>query len=357
MDNNRLPHASDYEYKKGVKQSNLRQNYSGNYSYSYNDYKQGEEPPMRSARSAKQVKKRPSQGAAQRERERRKAAERAAREKEVRKEKQKRDRLLQKEKERKLRIKKRKKRVRKAKMLFRAFVILLRNILIVMSILAAIAGTLYLIYDKVFTIKEIKYSGNKWVSDETMTSYIFKGQSKPNLIRFYLSDKFKDKKSIPYVETYEVHCDWPNKLVINVYEKDVIGCIRKDNLYYYIDKYGILLDVTNTKKEDVMIIQGVSVTDYEINKSMGATESILKDIFEIKKQLDKYNLSFEELNFDYKSEYVLRKGGLYISLGKGEYLVEKLFELSQVYYELPGTGTLHLENCSGQKKNLYFTAD
>lgn len=234
-----------------------------------------------------------------------------------------------------------------------------RKVIVTLLIIGILVGTIYGIIINVFKIKSVTFSGNKWVDDTTLKSAIIKNEADNNTIVFWFKDKYSKKVQIPYVETYKTKIEWPNKIVINVYEKKIMGYIKTSEGNMYFDKDGIVVEQSQELLENVPQLSGIKFEKIVLHQKMAVPNpKILPAVTEMKQQLDKYNLSIEEISFDEDYNIKLKAGNIFINMGKAEYLTEKVFEYSQLADKLKGmSGTLHLENCNGQETNIHFNKE
>ena len=231
-----------------------------------------------------------------------------------------------------------------------------KRFVLVIFILAAVIFASYLIVVNVFKIKKITYEGNTWNDAETLNNYIFTGKYSDNAIVFFLKDKYKKKKVIPYVETYSVKVNWPSEIIINIYEKKIMGCINDNGRYMYFDKDGIVVDISDKLLSTIPEVKGVKINNYVLHEKMKMpSDVVLPSVVEIKQQLDKYHMEVDSIVFDSDYAITLKKGDIKILLGKNKYLTEKIYEYSRIAPELVGRkGTLNLEACDGTKKSYPF---
>ena len=175
-------------------------------------------------------------------------------------------------------------------------------------------------------------------------------------IVFFLKDKYKKKKVIPYVETYSVKVNWPSEIIINIYEKKIMGCINDNGRYMYFDKDGIVVDISDKLLSTIPEVKGVKINNYVLHEKMKMpSDVVLPSVVEIKQQLDKYHMEVDSIVFDSDYAITLKKGDIKILLGKNKYLTEKIYEYSRIAPELVGRkGTLNLEACDGTKKSYPF---
>lgn len=254
--------------------------------------------------------------------------------------------------EKKSRERKRKQRIRQRR------IQIFKRIVLVMLILGILCGGTYAIVVNVFRVKNISFSGNTWNSDEDMKKYIFKDKYDYNSIVIAFKSKYMKKPQIPYVETYELKVNWPDDIVINVYEKKIMGYVKNGSANMYFDKDGIVVDTSEEVLKNVPEVVGIKTGSIVLHQPINTKmKNTFVYVTEIKQQLDKHKLSVEKIVFE-EGELYMKSDDIKIKMGQPEYLTEKVFEYSQLVSKLKGKkGTLHLENCTGQPMNIHFTQE
>ncbi len=229
-----------------------------------------------------------------------------------------------------------------------------------LGILIFVVVCVYL-YKQVFVakIEGISVTGNNFNTVEEFKHYMFKDAKEVNTIELFFADKYKDKKTIPYVETYKVKIKWPNKVTITVYEKKIMGYVKVMNNHMYFDKDGIVVESSTEQLEGIPQIVGIGNDSITLhNKIETDIDGVFADITKIKQLLDKYNITLTKLEFDFEANAILYINHIRVLLGEREYIEEKIFELSQLYdkvYNLKGE--LDLKNCNGDAGNIIFKPD
>lgn len=125
-------------------------------------------------------------------------------------------------------------------------------------VLIIISGIIYLLFfSKFFKIKEIKVSGNREVSTNDISNIakniLFYGSD-----NFLLIDREKIKKeisnSLPKIAKVDLKSDFPDKLIIEVKEREPIAVLNYTDKYFLIDKLGVIFKEINEIPQDILII-------------------------------------------------------------------------------------------------------
>ena len=119
-----------------------------------------------------------------------------------------------------------------------------KRLFIISTIVAALIAACAAVYFG-FRTDKITYVGNSHYSNEEMTSRIF-GNDTPNTVLYTLFGS--KKKTIPFIQKYDVEIQWPRGMYITVYEKAVIGYIRYMGCNMYFDKDGIVVKIHKSVK-------------------------------------------------------------------------------------------------------------
>ena len=105
-------------------------------------------------------------------------------------------------------------------------------------------GILLLLAALVFAvrIKEIKVTGNSHYTEEQVIDLVLGGKWSRNSAFCYYENRFREHKSIPFIEEYKIEFKSPTKIEIVVFEKSVVGYVSYMSSYMYFDKDGIIVE-------------------------------------------------------------------------------------------------------------------
>ena len=112
--------------------------------------------------------------------------------------------------------------------------------IIIGVILAILVILLVLVFS--IRIKDVEVSGNKQYTKEQIESLLFDGKWSRNSAFCYYQNRFKEHKSIPFIEEYKINFKSPTKVEVVVFEKSVVGCVSYMSSYMYFDKDGIIVE-------------------------------------------------------------------------------------------------------------------
>lgn len=223
---------------------------------------------------------------------------------------------------------------------------------IVLSVLLLLAGMSAIVYFG-FRAKSITYVGSTHYSDEELNEYIFDGE-KPNTLFYKL---FGDKKrTIAFIQRYDVEIEWPGKITVTVYEKPVVGYVKYMGSNMYFDKDGLVVESTNQFFADVPEIVGIKFDSIVLNQKLLVEDDLVfSRILDLTQSFDNYDLSVARIYFDNTSNVILYIGDIKVSLGNDTDYSDKLFELKQLSGSFGKLkGTLYLDNYDGTDESIIF---
>ena len=182
-----------------------------------------------------------------------------------------------------------------------------------------------------FRTDKITYVGNSHYSNEEMTSRIF-GNDTPNTVLYTLFGN--KKKTIPFIQKYDVEIQWPRGMYITVYEKAVIGYIRYMGCNMYFNS--IVLD----------------------SKLEVGDDEVFRHILDLTQSFDKYNLDVSKVYFDSSDNVILYIDEVKVYLGKSDDYTDKLFELKQMETKFAGLkGSLYMQDYTKDSSSIIFKKD
>ncbi|RDY24939.1 cell division protein FtsQ [Romboutsia maritimum] len=126
----------------------------------------------------------------------------------------------------------------------------LNKLILILSMLLMIAiGTCAILNSNLFIVKTIEIKGNYEISKEDIIKNSGISKNK-NIFTYNLKGIKRRIEKNPYMENVNVKIKIPNKLIINIEEKDNVALLRNDKSYCYIDKYGELIEKSQGIKEN-----------------------------------------------------------------------------------------------------------
>ena len=144
-----------------------------------------------------------------------------------------------------------------------------------------IGGIIFAMFSPMFNIESIVVNGNSKISSETIVS--LSGLSlDQNIFRFSIGNIKEAIKQNAYIDTVEVYRKFPNKIEIDVKERNATYELTYGNAYVYINNQGYILEITS-KKGDFPILTGYETPSEQIiegnrlnTEDLGKLNDVLK---------------------------------------------------------------------------------
>ena len=226
--------------------------------------------------------------------------------------------------------------------------------------LIIIAGAIFAFASPLFNITQIEVVTNNLLSKDKVISLsgIKKDQ---NIFRFLKSDVIKKIKEDPYVQDVKINRQLPNKVQIDIEERQRNFSLEFLNGYAYINNQGYILEISQDKL-NLPVIKGASTEENNITpgkrleqKDLEKLEVAIK-IMTIAKEneLDEKVTSIDISN---KNEYILylesEKKTVY--LGNQENLTTKMLYTKKIIEKESGNeGTIYVNGDFTNKFKAYF---
>ncbi len=177
-------------------------------------------------------------------------------------------------------------------------------------LIAMIVGILvFLCKSELFEICNIEITGNSQVSQEAILS-LSEIKLQDNI---FLSNVAKAKKKISqnsYIKQVEIKRVLPDKIKIEVIEKQKAYMLQIDGNFAYIDKNGDILEIARVQIENLITLQGCSTPKDNIVAGNTLNEQDiekLEDLQKILKSGEKNEIrdKISSINIKNKNEYIL----------------------------------------------------
>lgn len=118
-----------------------------------------------------------------------------------------------------------------------------------------------------FNISDIEINGLNRVEKADIIRDL-KLEKTTSILNFNTLIAKKRLKNNYYIEKVKVVKKLPNKVIIDIKERELVGYIPYINDYIYIDKTGIVVDVKSNHNQDLPIIYGLNFNDFIIGKKL-----------------------------------------------------------------------------------------
>ncbi len=171
----------------------------------------------------------------------------------------------------------------------------LHKFLFILFITFIISG---LMLSPIFAVDGIEVVGNKIYTKEDILK-ILNLSDNNSIVKLLITDIKKEAKKYGKIEDIDINYIFPNRLRINVIENPPIGYIQFSNEYVYMDKNGVVIEVSNKSPIKVPILIGLKIEGFKIGEKLNVDDSdIFSNINSLTNVMKKYNLFKDKIMVD-----------------------------------------------------------
>lgn len=215
--------------------------------------------------------------------------------------------------------------------------------------LIIIGGIIFALVSPIFNIKDIQVYNNEQISTETIIS-LSQLKIGQNIFKFSVNKVKNEIKTNPYIENVQIKRKIPNRIEINVEERQKKYNVQFLNGFAYINNQGYILEISEQKAEGLPVIQGISTEVEQIAEGNRLnTEDLEKlgTVIQIMNICKNYELDSKISSIDItsKTNYIIymeeEKKAIY--LGDESNLSNKMLYVPAILAENQGKqGTIYL---------------
>lgn len=207
-----------------------------------------------------------------------------------------------------------------------------------------------------FRVTKIQIEGNRYYSDEEIKNMVLDAPNAKNSILVMLTKTEEKTKDAKMIDGVTIKRKNRNTIIVQVKEKQMIGCLEFEGQYVNFDRQGIIQIITDEPMEGVPVIDGISVKQAKIGEKLkGISTKKLNTILSVGKMLEKSEQKPDRLVFNDMNQLVLYYDDVEVRLGDDENMDEKMNRLSGILPQLEGMeGILHLENITEDTAGVVF---
>lgn len=207
-----------------------------------------------------------------------------------------------------------------------------------------------------FRVTKVQIEGNQYYTDEEIKKMVLDAPNAGNSILVMLTNTEEKTKDAQMIDHVTIKRKNRNTIVVNVKEKQMVGCLEFQGQYVNFDRQGVIQIITDEQMEGVPLIDGLSVKSVKVGQKLkGINSKKLNTILSVGKMLEKSEQKPDRLVFNDMNQLVLYYGEVEIRLGSDENMDEKMNRLSGILPQLEGMeGILHLENITEDTAGVVF---
>ena len=210
--------------------------------------------------------------------------------------------------------------------------------LLLLFLLLFIGHSVYvhLLEDPVFRVREFEVEGNRKISEETVLS-LAEIEGMPNLFTLRLKEVAKRLESHPWVDRVRLRKVFPNKIAVQIEEREPVAILPLEELYYIDTKGVIFATVGDRDAYNYPFLTGLTRKALE-KDPVGAKHLIMKAL-EFLRIVDKERVfppeEISEIHMEKMDgiQYFTKTEGLEVKMG-WEQFGEKLRRLSVILADL-----------------------
>lgn len=202
-------------------------------------------------------------------------------------------------------------------------------------------GTCFFLKSDLFFLKEVVINNNGYLSKEDINNLLNLEKNK-NIFFYDIQNLEGRVKESTYVKSCKVKRKIPNRLIVDVKEKNIIGPLYNGESYCYIDDQGKFVDELKEIKNDELVIS----ISYTLNNKILKfdNEHDKNKLITLYRKLDEENLllQIKTVNFTKEKKIIMRgKTGITICFIKDNNIEKNIVKLSKVMVDLQNRKQLY----------------
>lgn len=207
--------------------------------------------------------------------------------------------------------------------------------------LLLVLGTCFFLKSDFFYLKYIEINNNKYLTKEDVNGLL--NIEKNKNIFFYDLNNLKNRlKESSYIENCEIKRKIPNKLIVNIEEKNIIGTIYNGKSYAYIDNSGNFVDQIKKNKKNEPVIYVKYTLNNQSLKFVNKNDE--KKLIVLCTKLKEENILKRIKIIDFRNKSTINmkeKKGITIYLNKDNNIEKNITKLRKILVDLQNRKELY----------------
>ncbi|WP_455538503.1 cell division protein FtsQ/DivIB [Terrisporobacter sp.] len=200
--------------------------------------------------------------------------------------------------------------------------------------LLLVLGTCFFLKSDFFYLNEIVINNNKYLTKEEINNLL--NIEKNKNIFFYNLNNLQNKiKESPYIKNCEIKRKIPNKLIVNIEEKNIVGPIYNGRSYVYIDDDGNFIGQIKKIKNNETVIYSLYTLDNSFLRFTNKNDK--KSLLVLYSKLKEENILKQIKTIDFRNKSIINmkgKSGITICLNKDNSIKQNIIKLRKVLVDL-----------------------
>lgn len=203
-------------------------------------------------------------------------------------------------------------------------------------------------------LKELEISGLTRYTKEDFFSMTAEQLLQKNTFGYLLSNRLAPRKTIPFVESYEVEYLTLHTVRVQVHEKRVTGCVQLMGRFLYFDKDGIVVESTEERLADIPLVTGLKFHEIVLYEPLTVQkQSLFRTILNLTRLVQEYEIKVDQISFDSNYYVTLSCGSMKVLLGRREAYDEQIAALQGILAAAGDRmGTVDMQNYSKEHPDV-----
>lgn len=193
-------------------------------------------------------------------------------------------------------------------------------------------GAYYFLTSDIFDIQEITVDNNSYYTVQQIIG-IAEAKTGGNLFKVSTSDMRDKLLRDPYIKSAKISRKLPDKIVIEVLEREEAAAVPYGDKYIIIDNEGMILRQTDVEPV-LTLLEGMTVTNIEPGTPLAVEEnSVLSDTLPMLDKMEENDIYFKKIELS----AIIIKAYIFDSLtceGTPENIMKSMDDLKDVLYDL-----------------------
>ena len=210
-----------------------------------------------------------------------------------------------------------------------------------------------------FHLEVLSVNGSTHYTEEEFRGELVTNLLEENALFLYLEYRFFRNPDIPFVQKMDIEMLDGHELLVTVYEKTYIACVKYMNEYLYFDKDGIVVESAPKLIENVPVIEGVNFTKMTLYQKMEVEDdTVFRTILDLTQLIEQYKITIKKLVFNSKGEVTLYSGRVQVLLGARKDYSAQMAALSQILPKAKKkslSGVINMEDYTEGQERVVFS--
>lgn len=179
---------------------------------------------------------------------------------------------------------------------------------------------LSIVITRAYSLEEVVVEGSTHYTADEIRDYLVTSKSDQITFMMYVRYKFGEHVQIPFVETYQISMKDRHTVLVKVYEKMLVGCVKLLDSYMYFDRDGIIVESCKERIEGVPLITGLQFDKIVLHEKLEIQQdSLYEMMLNLTKTIQKFDLSVDKVFINSNYEVSLQIGENEVLLGKRDF--------------------------------------